>query len=51
MERWYNTLRQHTGCFVRKTLSFSKKDWWHDRDPLVHHRVQPLMLRVARIGV
>ena len=27
MERWYNTLRQHTGCFVRKTLSFSKKDW------------------------
>lgn len=31
MERWYNTLRQHTGCFVRKTLSFSKKDWWHNR--------------------
>ena len=31
MERWYNTLRQHTARFVRETLSFSKKDWWHDR--------------------
>jgi len=24
IERWNNTLRQHLGCFVRKTLSFSK---------------------------
>ena len=24
-------LRQHVGCFVRETLSFSKKDWWHNR--------------------
>ncbi|MDE0907720.1 MAG: hypothetical protein OSB18_10125, partial [SAR324 cluster bacterium] len=24
-------LRQRVGCFVRETLSFSKKDWWHDR--------------------
>jgi len=31
MERWYNTLRQHTARFVRETLSFSKKDWWHDQ--------------------
>ena len=31
MERWKNTLRQRVGCFVRETLSFSKKDWWHDR--------------------
>ena len=39
------------GRFPRKTLSFSKKDWWHDQvTHLVHRRVQPLMLRVARIG-
>ena len=31
MERWNNTLRQCFGRFVRETLSFSKKDWWHDR--------------------
>ena len=31
MERWNNTLRQRVGRFVRETLSFSKKDWWHDR--------------------
>jgi len=31
MERWNNTLRQRVGHFVRETLSFSKKDWWHDR--------------------
>jgi len=24
IERWNNTLRQHLGCFMRKTLSFSK---------------------------
>ena len=24
-------LRQRVGCFVRETLSFSKKDWWHNR--------------------
>ena len=29
MERWYNTLRQHVGRFVRKTLSFSKSDFYH----------------------
>ena len=28
---WNNTLRQCVGRFVRETLSFSKKDWWHDR--------------------
>jgi len=28
MERWNNTLRQR---FVRETLSFSKKDWWHNQ--------------------
>ena len=31
MERWNNTLRQRVGRFVRETLSFSKKDWRHDR--------------------
>jgi IS1 family transposase/transposase-like protein len=30
MERWYNTLRQWVGRMTRKTLSFSKKDEWHD---------------------
>lgn len=30
-ERWYNTLRQRIGRYVRKTLSFSKSDVWHDR--------------------
>ena len=29
MERWYNTLRQRLGRFVRKTLSFSKSDVYH----------------------
>ena len=37
MERWNNTLRQRIGRFVRETLSFSKKHWWHDQvTPLVH---------------
>jgi len=31
MERWNNTLRQRIGRFVRETLSFSKKNWWHDQ--------------------
>ena len=31
MERWNNTLRQRLGHFVRETLSFSKRSWWHDR--------------------
>lgn len=31
MERWNNTLRQRVGRFVRKTLSFSKNEWWHDK--------------------
>ena len=31
MERWNNTLRQRIGRFVRKTLSFSKSRWWHDK--------------------
>lgn len=30
MERWYNTLRQWLGRMSRKTLSFSKKDDYHD---------------------
>lgn len=29
MERWNNTLRQRVGRYVRKTLSFSKRDFWH----------------------
>ena len=30
MERWYNTLRQSSARFVRKTLSFSKSDAMHE---------------------
>lgn len=30
MERWYNTLRQSSARFVRKTLSFSKSDTYHE---------------------
>ena len=30
IERWNNTLRQRLGRFVRKTLSFSKSDEFHD---------------------
>jgi insertion element IS1 protein InsB len=30
MERWYNTLRQSSARFVRKTLSFSKSDTMHE---------------------
>ena len=30
MERWNNTLRQRNARYVRKTLSFSKKDFYHD---------------------
>ena len=29
MERWYCTLRQHQARYVRKTLSFSKRDAFH----------------------
>jgi IS1 family transposase len=29
IERWNNTLRQHLGRFVRKTLSFSKSEEMH----------------------
>jgi insertion element IS1 protein InsB len=29
IERWNNTLRQRVGRYVRKTLSFSKRDRWH----------------------
>ena len=29
IERWNNTLRQRVGRYTRKTLSFSKHDWWH----------------------
>lgn len=31
MERWNNTLRQRVGRYVRKTLSFSKSEKYHDR--------------------
>merc|ERR1712135_90270 len=31
MERWNNTLRQRVGRVVRKTLSFSKVWWWHEK--------------------
>ena len=30
VERWNNTLRQWNERYVRKTLSFSKKDFYHD---------------------
>ncbi|MDR3572106.1 MAG: IS1 family transposase [Candidatus Pacebacteria bacterium] len=30
MERWNNTLRQRLGRYVRKTLSFSKSDAYHE---------------------
>lgn len=30
MERWNNTLRQWLGRYTRKTLSFSKSDFYHD---------------------
>jgi len=30
VERWNNTLRQRLGRFVRKTLSFSKSDTFHE---------------------
>ena len=30
VERWNNTLRQRLGCFVRKTLSFSKCERMHE---------------------
>jgi insertion element IS1 protein InsB len=30
MERWNNTLRQANARFVRKTLSFSKSDVYHE---------------------
>ena len=29
VERWNNTLRQRISRYVRKTLSFSKKERWH----------------------
>jgi insertion element IS1 protein InsB len=31
IERWNNTLRQRVARYVRKTLSFSKRDRWHYR--------------------
>jgi IS1 family transposase/transposase-like protein len=30
VERWFNTLRQRLARFVRKTLSFSKTDFFHE---------------------
>ena len=30
MERWNNTLRQSNARYVRKTLSFSKSDYYHE---------------------
>jgi IS1 family transposase len=30
MERWNNTLRQSNASYVRKTLSFSKSDLYHE---------------------
>jgi insertion element IS1 protein InsB len=30
IERWNNTLRQRVGRFVRKTLSFSKSNFFHN---------------------
>jgi IS1 family transposase len=30
MERWNNTLRQSNARYVRKTLSFSKSDFYHE---------------------
>jgi insertion element IS1 protein InsB len=39
VERWNNTLRQRVGQFVRKTLSFSKREDMHEaRTRLFVHR-------------
>jgi len=43
MERWYNTLRQRNARFVRKTLSFSKSEMWHDmvtKWMIIEHNLQ-----------
>ena len=39
VERWFNTLRQRLARFVRKTLSFSKRDRFHEAvfRLFVHH--------------
>lgn len=31
IERWFNTLRQRLARYVRKTLSFSKSEQYHER--------------------
>ncbi len=47
MERWNNTLRQRIGRFVRKTLSFSKSYWWHDK--ITHWFINTYNLSVTAI--
>jgi IS1 family transposase/transposase-like protein len=45
MERWYNTLRQWLGRYTRKTLSFSKSDFYHKlvtRWFIIHYNLQLL---------
>ena len=42
MERWYNTFRQSNARFIRKTLSFSKFDLYHEivvRSFIIRHNL------------
>jgi len=48
MERWNNTLRQWNARYVRKTLSFSKSDFYHElvtRLFIVRYNLAKLSLR------
>jgi IS1 family transposase len=36
MERWNNSLRQSNARYVRKTLPFSKSDFWHETVTFLH---------------
>ena len=43
VERWNNTLRQRLARFVRKTLSFSKSDFYHElvlRLFIIRHNIE-----------
>ena len=45
MERWYNTLRQWLTRYTRKTLAFSKTDFYHrlvTRWFITHHNIRML---------
>jgi len=53
MERWYNTLRQSSARFVRKTLSFSKSDTMHEivtRLSIIRHNLSLITRnRISRL--